>query len=208
MVGADSQAETLRQARQLRCRACGALLWTEAVPGGLCPACLLQLALGPVDDEAPPRESAADPSPSAAVSSQAGLRAGQVLGNRYEMRTRVGSGAMGEVWRAFDLKLRLDVALKAVRPELLARTRAGAVAPGGAVGPRRRLAQRLPGPRPLVGRGSRDAVDGIRRWHYGRANPRRAGALRAVTGERDRGAVPGRARIDPSGGIRTSGPET
>jgi WD40 repeat protein len=48
---------------------------------------------------------------------------GQILGNRYRIRSLLGSGGMGEVFRAFDLKLRVDVALKAVRPALLADAR-------------------------------------------------------------------------------------
>jgi WD40 repeat protein len=49
---------------------------------------------------------------------------GQVLGKRYRIRTLLGRGGMGEVWRAVDLKLRVDVALKALRIELLADERA------------------------------------------------------------------------------------
>jgi serine/threonine protein kinase len=52
------------------------------------------------------------------------LAAGRILGERYQMRERLGQGGMGEVWRAFDLKLRLDVALTAVRPDKAANERA------------------------------------------------------------------------------------
>ncbi len=40
------------------------------------------------------------------------IEAGQILGSRYEVRRLLGRGAMGEVWLAFDLKLRVEVALK------------------------------------------------------------------------------------------------
>ena len=46
--------------------------------------------------------------------------AGQVLGGRYQIRAFLGRGGMGEVWRAFDLKLRVEVALKALRAALAA----------------------------------------------------------------------------------------
>ena len=41
----------------------------------------------------------------------------QKMGN-YELVERIGQGRMGEVWRAFDLKLRVEVALKALRAGL------------------------------------------------------------------------------------------
>jgi len=37
------------------------------------------------------------------------LAPGQVLGDRYQIRSQLGRGGMGEVWRAFDLKRRLEV---------------------------------------------------------------------------------------------------
>jgi hypothetical protein len=46
------------------------------------------------------------------------LAPGQVLGDRYQIRSQLGRGGMGEVWRAFDLKLRVEVALKALLPGL------------------------------------------------------------------------------------------
>jgi serine/threonine-protein kinase len=73
---------------------------------GLCPQCLLSLALE--DEEAETLQG----------------DAGRVLGERYQIREVLGRGGMGEVYRAFDLKLRVDVALKAVRAELSASEKA------------------------------------------------------------------------------------
>src|SRR6266705_507741 len=49
---------------------------------------------------------------------------GQVLGDRYRVRAFLGEGGMGEVWHAFDLRLRVHEALKSVRRERLKDERA------------------------------------------------------------------------------------
>ena len=83
------------------CPDCGSPLPKDAALMGLCPQCLLSMAL---EDEEP--------------DTLHGEGAGRILGERYQIRDVLGRGGTGEVDRAFDLKLRVDVALKAVRPEL------------------------------------------------------------------------------------------
>jgi WD40 repeat protein/predicted Ser/Thr protein kinase len=76
--------------------------------GGLCPQCVLSLAL--LQSPAP-----ADPNDEPVTIAHA--VAGRILGDRYQIRELLGRGGMGEVFRAFDLKLRVDVALKAVHAD-------------------------------------------------------------------------------------------
>jgi WD40 repeat protein len=96
--------------RSARCPDCGGELSSEPGILGLCPQCLLSLAL--------------DESELGAQQTLDGTALGQVLADRYQMRELLGRGGMGEVWRAFDLKLRVDVALKALRPERLSSEKA------------------------------------------------------------------------------------
>ena len=101
------------------CPACGQAHAPELSVRGLCSHCLLSLAL--VDSER-------DESPTLLREDEPSLD-GEILGNRYQVRSLLGRGGMGEVWRAFDLKLRVDVALKAVRGDFLAETTSGGVSP-------------------------------------------------------------------------------
>ena len=109
-------------ARAIRtCPDCGTRLGNDPEVEGLCPSCLLKLALDApslFDELQQPSEV-----PTAQYLS-AGLVEGQILGDRDRLRSVLGRGGMGEVWRAFDLKLRVDLALKAVRHELLQDERA------------------------------------------------------------------------------------
>src|SRR5881296_2186787 len=53
-----------------------------------------------------------------------GFAPGRILGERYQIRTLLGEGGMGEVWLALDLKLRVEVALKSIHRERLGDERA------------------------------------------------------------------------------------
>jgi serine/threonine protein kinase len=39
----------------------------------------------------------------------------RLIAGRYEVLSHLGRGGMGEVWHAYDTKLRVDVALKSIR---------------------------------------------------------------------------------------------
>ena len=96
-----------------RCLDCGTRLSEEPWAPELCPRCSLQLAL-----EQSPVEMEVGDDPEALPTREfpSGLFSpGQILGNRFQIRSLLGRSGMGEVWRPYDLKLRVDVALKTLR---------------------------------------------------------------------------------------------
>jgi len=51
------------------------------------------------------------------------LEPGTVVAGRYRIGAHLGRGGVGDVWRALDLKLQVDLALKAIRPDHLGHPR-------------------------------------------------------------------------------------
>ena len=108
-AGGPSRGPTAPAVAQ--CPSCATPLTDGGAAARMCPACLFGLALSPIEaDGVVPLEGAPPAGPS-------GLAAGRVLGERYRIHSFLGRGGMGEVWRGYDLKLRSDVALKAVRED-------------------------------------------------------------------------------------------
>jgi WD40 repeat protein len=88
------------------CTRCGTPLRSAPGTDGLCPQCLtlLDLTTAPTGEQS-------------SASRPVGHALSGLIGERYEIREMLGRGGMGDVYRAFDLKLRVDVALKTVRAE-------------------------------------------------------------------------------------------
>ena len=90
---------------------------------GRCPGCLLELAF----EESQRAESASSNAitHAAATGFDGSFRPELILGGRYRLLRLLGRGGQGQVWHAFDLKLRVEVALKALRSDLIRDERAG-----------------------------------------------------------------------------------
>ena len=103
----------------MRCLDCGAPLVGGGELEGRCAGCLFELALEP--EPAQPVASEAD---QRVGSPDAELHPGLILSDRYRLLRSLGVGGQGQVWHAFDLKLRVEVALKGLRSDLIGDDRA------------------------------------------------------------------------------------
>ena len=74
--------------------------------------CLIELALA---SPALPAELESPEEAETRTFAGSPLTSGSGLGNRYRIRSALARSGMGEVWRAYDLSLRVDVALKVVQ---------------------------------------------------------------------------------------------
>lgn len=92
--------------------------WSESTPGGLCPCCLIRLALSPGEGNIPVEYPAGVPGRTESPEDRSPLQAADVTlpaEPGIDLHAEIARGAMGSIYRGYDARLGREVAVKVLR---------------------------------------------------------------------------------------------